>query len=294
MGSAAYQGTTRAFTASGKVKLENDAAQGKLSAKAEGDASLFKTDHHAQYASPSATIAGKEVATVDLKANATVLVGVTGSAEAGVNWNSKDAGLKGKANVFAGIEAKGDASMDNRVLGVKTAASTDGYARAGAEASAEGSLGKDGMEAKAGAFAGAKAGGNLKSNIAGIGVGVEGEGWAGQGGEAELSAKMDDGKFKFKTSLGASPIVGGKAGFNIEVDPTEVAKLADLSDEIDELVEAIKANEQAQADYAQAVADANAIRDQILAQTNLFTAEVNSFNSQINDVGNSVLSFLGV
>lgn len=230
-GAARYRGETNTVGASGKVTLEDDASKGKLSAKAEGDASLFKTEHKAEYQMPKIEIDGKEMASGKATAEANVLVGVSGKAEAEAVWTGSKAGVTANAEVFAGVEANGKAGVETRSLGLKSDANAEGYARAGAEAKGEAKATREGVELSGNAFAGAKAGGEVKTSFGGIGVSAEGEAWAGAGAEGGLGVKMgEDGKYGFQVSLGASPIVGGKAGFGLEVDPSEVVKFADLPD----------------------------------------------------------------
>lgn len=230
-GAARYRGETNTVGASGKVTLEDDASKGELSAKAEGDATLFKTEHKAEYRMPKVEIDGKEMASGKATAEGKVLVGVSGKAEAEAAWTGSKAGVTANAEVFAGVEANGKAGMEGRSLGLKSEANAEGYARAGAEAKGEAKATREGLELSGNAFAGAKAGGEVKSSFGGIGVSAEGEAWAGVGAESALSVNTgEDGKYGFKVGLGASPIVGGKGGFGLEVDPSEVVKFADLPD----------------------------------------------------------------
>ena len=244
-GAAAYQGKTRYLHAAGSAGLEDDASKGKLSAKAEGEANLFKTEHKGQYSTPTVEIGGKEAVSSKVTGEAKLNVGVDGSAEAGVNWVGSKAGVKAEAKSFAGAQVKGEAGMENRVLGIESKSSSSGFARAGAEVNGEATARLDkGLALEGSAFAGAKAGGELKSSIGGIGLSVEGEAWAGPGAEAGVSfKKQDDGKIKFKTNLGASPIVGGKTGIGFEIDPKEVVKWADLPANVRAVDKAISEDE---------------------------------------------------
>jgi len=86
---------------------------------------------------------------------------------------------------------------------------------------------KDGLEAKAEAFAGAKGSVRGQADIGGIGAGATAEGWAGAGAEASATfGKGEDGKFHIGASAGAAVGVGGKVGFDLAIDPNKVADTA--------------------------------------------------------------------
>ncbi|MFF3327556.1 hypothetical protein [Streptomyces sp. NPDC002889] len=82
-------------------------------------------------------------------------------------------------------------------------------------------------------FAGAKGSVAGGAEVAGIGVGVTGEAWAGPGAEAWWGYKKDEetGVWKLGGKAGGSPALGGAVGLEITVDPDKVAKAAgDVAD----------------------------------------------------------------
>ena len=287
-GAASYKGTTRVLSASGKVTLDDDWTKGKLGVKVEGDASLFKTEHEGEYAAPIVTIGGMEVSSTKVKGNATAMVGVSGSASAGVAWNGTDAGVKIEAEVFAGAQVKGDGSVENRTLGVKSEATGEGIARAGAEASSQANVtAGEGVDVNAKAFAGAKAGGETGASVAGIGVSIDGEAWAGAGAEAGITSKMEDGKFKLKADLGAAVGAGGKVGFGIEVDPSEVAKLVYLPAHFSWLYGTVMNNPEFRGFLNSTDATFENAADQVYAELGSFGSDVsNVVNQAANEVSN--------
>ncbi|MGH3435529.1 MAG: putative T7SS-secreted protein [Sciscionella sp.] len=176
--------------------------------------------------------------------------------------NFEDGSLSGAGRVAgsvlgADVQAHGSAS----VLGVTGGASAEAYlakgsadgalafgkrvgvtghagGEIGAKAEASGSIGVTGVQGKVGGFAGAKISGNAGADVSGVNVGVHGEAWAGGGVEAQGQFGMgDDGKFHIGASLGVGLGVGGKAGFNIAVDPGEmVDTVKDVAGDIDHAI----------------------------------------------------------
>ncbi|ALG12526.1 putative T7SS-secreted protein [Kibdelosporangium phytohabitans] len=93
----------------------------------------------------------------------------------------------------------------------------------GANAEAEANIGWGGADVSAGAFAGAKAEGDIGAEVGGVGAGVHGEAWAGAGAEASAQLGMgNDGKFHIGASVGLGLGVGAKLGFDVSVDPGKV------------------------------------------------------------------------
>jgi hypothetical protein len=131
-------------------------------------------------------------------------------------------GLNAQANVnayVAQVSAEGGAQY-----GI---AEVNGQAKGfvGAEAGAHGAVGLDGVRVGADAFAGAKATGMLHGDVGGLGAGATGEAWAGFGAEADATfGKNDDGSWTVGANAGAGLGVGGKLGFEVTVDPSEVTE----------------------------------------------------------------------
>lgn len=73
-------------------------------------------------------------------------------------------------------------------------------------------------DAHAGAFAGGKVEGHVGAEAGGVGASATGEAWAGIGLEANGAVGYKDGHFKLGASFGAAFGIGGKAGFEIDID----------------------------------------------------------------------------
>lgn len=141
-------------------------------------------------------------------------------ADASANASVSALGVKGDAEAEAYL-AKGSAEGDLKAGPAELKGSAD--AIVGADAKADGEVGWTGAQGHAEAFAGAKAEGDASAEVAGVGAGAHGEAWAGVGAEASGQFGMgDDGKFHIGASVGAALGVGGKLGFDVSVDPSEV------------------------------------------------------------------------
>ena len=159
-------------------------------------------------------------------ANATVdLNSATVKANAGVRGEAHLVGVSASANRRIGTDA------------LNTTSSVKGDAFVGADAGANVGVnfsprsGSAGVSAGLDAFAGAKAKGKVRQSLGVAGenigaVGVSGEAWAGIGASANATAGFEDGKFKLSASVGAALGVGGKVGFDVEVDVVGTAKAA--------------------------------------------------------------------
>ncbi|MEU6818883.1 putative T7SS-secreted protein [Streptomyces sp. NPDC046860] len=147
-------------------------------------------------------------------------LGLDGNAGASFTNGQLQAGVSGSA-YLAQASAKGSAEY-----GV-VAAQGEAKAYAGADASATVGVGKDGLHAGAEAFAGAKATGSASADVAGVGAGVSGEAWAGVGAAANVDAGMKDGKFTLGGELGVGVGIGGKASFDVTIDPGKVVDSMD-------------------------------------------------------------------
>jgi hypothetical protein len=138
-------------------------------------------------------------------------------------------GIKGgklvaQGEVHAGatlIEASGSAHAQ---LSKHISADISGKAYVGAKANASGGVTidpKNGTyvaEVKAGAFAGARASVEGSASFPGGKLGGSAEAWAGIGISAEGKVGLKNGKFSAKFSFGAALGIGGKLGFNVEID----------------------------------------------------------------------------
>ncbi|RSM82676.1 hypothetical protein DL991_04795 [Amycolatopsis sp. WAC 01375] len=154
------------------------------------------------------------------------------SASAGASGTASWLGASGAAHAEAYL-AQGHAEGELN-FGEHAGVSGSADVMVGAEASAEGNISWTGAEGSAEAFAGIKAGGDVSAEAAGLGAGANGEVWVGVGAEASGQFGMgEDGKFHVGASLGAALGVGGSVGFDVSVDPAEVADtVADVSDDV--------------------------------------------------------------
>ncbi|MEU0602124.1 hypothetical protein ABZ484_28355 [Streptomyces sp. NPDC006393] len=154
-----------------------------------------------------------------LDGKAEAYAGAKGSASGGVSQN----GVEGDASAFAGGEGSAEGGVALGPVGV----SAKSESMVGGEASANAGVSGDGVHVGGEVFAGAKGGGEFGADIGGVSAGVSGEGWAGPGAEANLGfGKNNQGVWKFKTSVGISPALGGEVGFEFSVDPGKVAETA--------------------------------------------------------------------
>ncbi|GAA4826585.1 hypothetical protein GCM10025787_00180 [Saccharopolyspora rosea] len=145
------------------------------------------------------------------------MLGANAEAHAGASALGVSAGASAEAYL-----AKGHA--EGEVKAGPASAKGSGDAMVGAAAKADGQVTWAGAQGKAEAFAGARATGDVSAEVAGVGAGVHAEGWAGAGAEASGQFGMgSDGKFHVGGSVGLGLGLGGKVGFNVSVDPGEVA-----------------------------------------------------------------------
>ncbi|MFE1765276.1 putative T7SS-secreted protein [Streptomyces angustmyceticus] len=154
------------------------------------------------------------------------LLGAEGTAGASVKDGRFQVGAGGKAYLA-------QASAEGGVEYGPAAARGDATAFAGAEAQVTTSVGKDGVHAGAEAFAGAKATASGHVDVGGIGAGATAEGWAGAGAAAHADAGMKDGKFVIGGDVGVGLGLGGKVGFQAEIDPEKVVDtVSDIGDKV--------------------------------------------------------------
>ncbi|MFF4850530.1 hypothetical protein [Streptomyces sp. NPDC001194] len=159
---------------------------------------------------------------------------IYGGARATANFGFTDQGLSSKAEASAGVRALAEGRAEYGYVGQ--------YARAEGFAGIEGSVSakatKEEVSVGAKGFVGAKgtlAGG---AEAFGFGVGVNAEGWAGPGAEAWWGYKKDKetGVWKLGGDAGVSPLLGGKVGLEITVDPRKVSNaVGDAADALADL-----------------------------------------------------------
>jgi hypothetical protein len=141
-------------------------------------------------------------------------------------------GLSAAGKAEAGALAKAEAEVDAELLGGLVAGTADGRAEAGAGAQATARTAvtfnppEAVIDAKAGAFAGARAGFKAKGGVAGVGYGIEAEVWSGAGAKAEITGGLDDGKFKFRATLGVAVGVGACVTIDLEIDTKDLVAMA--------------------------------------------------------------------
>lgn len=161
------------------------------------------------------------------------LLGAEGTVGASVTDGRLQAGASGKAYLA-------QASAEGGVEYGPAALKGDASGFVGAEATATTSVGKDGVHAGAEAFAGAKATASGHADLGGIGAGATAEGWAGAGAAAHADAGMKDGKFVIGADVGVGLGLGGKVGFQAEIDPQKVVDtVSDIGDKVGEGLDAV-------------------------------------------------------
>lgn len=176
-------------------------------AEAKASAELFKTSASGATQIGDVTLGGQ----AEFKA-----LSAEASASGGISRDGLTGQLKAGA-YLAEASARGSATYGIAEVG------GSGRAYVGAEAGAQGSIGKDGVQAGVNAFAGAKATGEVHADVGGVGAGVTGEAWAGVGAEANVGVgKNDDGSWTIGAEAGVGLGVGAKLGFEVTVDPDEV------------------------------------------------------------------------
>ncbi|MDK9496315.1 hypothetical protein QEZ40_000764 [Streptomyces katrae] len=177
-----------------------------------------------------------ETALGDLKLSG--IADAYGGGRATANFGFTEQGAGAKAEASAGVRGLAEGRAQYGYVGDYGRA--EGFA--GAEAGVSAKATKDELSVGAKAFAGAKgtlAGG---AEAFGIGVGVNAEGWAGPGAEAWWGYKKDEetGKWKIGGDAGLSPIVGGKVGLEITIDPGKVSDaLGDAADALGDAAHAV-------------------------------------------------------
>ncbi|MEU3405923.1 hypothetical protein ABZ766_18560 [Streptomyces sp. NPDC006670] len=149
---------------------------------------------------------------------------IYGGLRATANYGFTDQGASAKAEASAGVRALAEGRIDGEY--VSRYARAEGFA--GAEAGVSAKATKEEVSAGVKLFAGAKGTVATGAEVFGIGVGANAEGWAGPGAEGWWGYKKDKdtGAWKIGGDFGVSPIVGGKVGLEITVDPHKVTKAA--------------------------------------------------------------------
>jgi hypothetical protein len=132
----------------------------------------------------------------------------------------------------AGVMARGEAETNLQLGDGLVAGHAEAQAESGAGGKAKAHAGvsfnppEAVVNAKAEAFAGARAGYSAKGGVAGVGYGIEAEVWAGAGAKAEINGGLDkDGKFKVEFSLGIACGVGAMVKINFEFDTKNFGKV---------------------------------------------------------------------
>ncbi len=207
---------TDGWSAKGKTEASGPGAG--FEAKGPNDGKLGELKAYAQLGKASAEgSVGNELIRLSGKAEASV------GAEATAAASVTEEGLKGRAEAGAVAKASAEGRADVGPIG--RSGKVEGIV--GATAGADVSIGPKGVNATADAFAGAK--GTVKGggDVGGIGVNATAEGWAGAGAEAGVTfGEGEDGVWRVGANAGASPLVGGKLGFEVTVDPAKVQETA--------------------------------------------------------------------
>lgn len=217
------------FTMSGKADASVYAGAGTKStsyagpngvgASVEADARIgVSASASGSITSKYGSISGSARATAEIYAHA----------KAYVSANSK--GATAGADVEVGAHVKAEAQADAEALGGLVSGHAAGVAEAGAGGKAGAKIGisydppSAVVDAKADAFAGARAAFDAKGGMAGMTYGIHGEAWAGVGAKVEVEAGMTDGKFHFTFGAGISLGVGTFLKFDFELDLKPIGK----------------------------------------------------------------------
>jgi type VII secretion system ESX-1 substrate len=146
------------------------------------------------------------------------VLGAGAEAHAGANPLGANAGASAAAYL-----GKGSAQGRLR-LGDHTSASAGVEGQVGAHGGVDGTIGPLGGQAGGDVFAGADANGQASADLGGVSAGAHGGAEFGVGANASGQFGMgDDGKIHFGGSVGVALGPGFTAGFDISVDPGEVA-----------------------------------------------------------------------
>lgn len=160
---------------------------------------------------------------VDYDANAGIGFDQRSDKWVGGRYDSQDGGIiGGGGSVGAGLYGDAGVSQSGKIGSVDVRNYAEGEAFVGTEASAKAGLTKNGVELGANGFAGGRASGTVGSEIGAVGYGATGEAWSGVGLEAGVNGGFKDGKLKFGAEAGAALGVGGKLGFQAEIDVEEI------------------------------------------------------------------------
>lgn len=175
---------------------------------------------------------------VQAKVNASALAAVEAKGQGDVTADLNGLRAKGRLGAKAEAEAQiqgkfNTAGLDLGGERVDVNGQARGYARAGARAEVDVDVAATfdparlGVDAEAGAFAGAKAG--VEGRI-GLGefASLRGEAsaWAGAGAEAGVVAGLSEGKLRFGFHAGAAVKAGAGGSWSVEVDVQKIATAA--------------------------------------------------------------------
>lgn len=167
-------------------------------------------------------------------------------ADATLSAGFKDGNFVADAGIFAGMKAAAMYGYHAGPLSFQDSYSSQAGLWYGVGATAC----KDGLSAHLEAFAGAKATVDKTVDLGGLSGTGHGEAWAGVGLEGDATfGKGEDGKYHIGFDGGAALGVGGKIGFDVAVDPFEVAQTAQ------EAAEVIGSTAEAVSDGVEAVAE---------------------------------------
>ncbi|MFE9387538.1 hypothetical protein ACFYMO_30610 [Streptomyces sp. NPDC007025] len=223
---------TDGWTAKGNFKANGPAAGGSLLGPGYGRQGMAKGYVDAFHVTGQGSVSKGDM---KLSGIADAYGGIRGTASGGFT----EQGLDGTAEGSAGLRALAEGRVESDIAG----AYGRGTGFAGGEVGVNVNVGPDGFSSGGKAFAGAKATAAGGAEAGGISIGGTAEAWAGPGLEGNFifGEKDGDGKFHIGVTGGASPIIGGKAGGELVIDPGKVADTAgDAADAVGEAAGAVK------------------------------------------------------
>jgi hypothetical protein len=208
-----------------KLDLEEGEVKAVIGAETQYNAVRVTSEVGAE--TDAAKVGDVDVARAYTGAKTESTIGAQAGASAGAEVNMKklsDSKLVAEAGASTGVTVSGEATAGVEVVGINTDAKAESTTFVGASANAKSTVSKDGVNAKAGAFAGARAEGSVGGSVAGVVAKGTGEAWAGVGAEASGQAQFKNGKLTFGGEVGAGLGVGGKAGMEMTIDAGQTVK----------------------------------------------------------------------
>lgn len=214
------------FGASVKGEAYGDLNEGKLGVGGEARATFVSVGADGEWESDVLTHGDVDVLSNRASGKGEFFAGAEAGGKSVVDWsNAADPKLEVRGEAFIGEKLSGEGEATSEIIGIDLKNRAEGYVYVGATTEAGASLGREGLNAGAEAFAGDKASGTIGASVGGIGAGLTGEGWAGAGVKAELTGGFnDDGELDIELELGAALGIGGAIKIDITIETNQVVE----------------------------------------------------------------------